>query len=110
MRVTHTKHNRGRSVSDALHRGEHAKRILEDSLVREALETIKRETQGMFFALPSQASSEREFLHLMDRARQQFENYFQILIAGATVHRSEILAEDQMQARMDAIQARVRDR
>lgn len=97
-------------MSDTLHRGEHAKRILEDSLVREALDTIKTQTQALFFELPSQASSEREFLHLMDRARQQFENYFRILIAGADVHKHEIMAEEHMQSRMAAIQARARDR
>ena len=90
-------------MSDAIHRGEHAERLLADPLLREALDTIKSELQGLFFRLPESATSERERLHLMDRMRQQFEGYLTALIANAKIEQSEILAESHMKARIDAI-------
>ena len=90
-------------MSEAIHRGEHAARLLADPLLREALDTIKSELQGLFFTLHEGAASERERLHLMDRMRQQFEGYLTALIANAKVEQSEILAEAHMRARIDAI-------
>lgn len=90
-------------MSEALHKGEHAERLLSDPLLREALDTIKSELQGLFFLLPESATGERERLHLMDRMRQQFEGYLTALISNAKVEQSEILAEAHMKARLDAI-------
>lgn len=97
-------------MTDAIHRAEHARRLLDDDLLKEALETIKTQTQGLFFELGTQAREEREFLHLMDKARQQFENVLLVIIAGGEMSRYEMLAEDQTKARVAAIQERVRSR
>ena len=97
-------------MSDAIRRAEHAKRLLDDDLLKEALETIKTQTQALFFELGTQARDEREFLHLMDKARQQFENVLKVLIAGGEVSKYEMLAEEQTKARLTAIQDRVRQR
>lgn len=97
-------------MSDAIHRADRAQRILDDDLVIEALQTIKTQTQALFFELPSNAASEREYLHLLDKARQQFENLFKLIIAGGEVSKYELMAEEQTKARLAAIQDRVRQR
>lgn len=97
-------------MTDAIHRAEHARRLLDDDLLKEALETVKTQTQGLFFELGTQAREEREFLHLMDKARQQFENVLKVIIAGGEVSRYEIMAEEHTKARLAAIQEQVRAR
>lgn len=97
-------------MTDAIHRAEHARRLLDDDLLKEALETIKTQTQALFFELGTQARDEREFLHLMDKARQQFENVLLVMIAGGEVSRHEMLAEEHTKARLQAIQDQVRAR
>jgi hypothetical protein len=97
-------------MSDALHRAEQAERLLNDPLLSECLQTLKRETQELFFALGSQASQEREFLHLMDRARQQFEGLLVALIAHGKIERSAMLAEENTKLAAELIRERVRSR
>ena len=97
-------------MSDAMHKAEQARLILDNDLVKSALNHIKTETQALFFQLGSQAREEREMLHLMDRARQQFENVFMALIQAGEVSRHELLNEHHIKARLDAIQERVRSR
>ena len=97
-------------MTDAIHRGEHAKRLLDDDLLKDALNTIKTQTQALFFELPSTAIAERERLHLLDKARQQFENLLNVLVAGGEVSKYELLADEQTKARADAVRERVRQR
>lgn len=89
-------------MSETIYRGEQAERILSDPLVKAALSDIAQATRDLFFDLPPEAREQREFLHLMDRARQQFEGYFIKLICGAKVEKSEILAESHMRASVEA--------
>ena len=97
-------------MSEAMHKAEQARLILDNDLVKFALDQIKTETQALFFQLPSQAREEREMLHLMDRARQQFENVFRVLISAGEVSRYELLDEQHTAARLEAINERVRSR
>ena len=97
-------------MSEAMHKAEQARLILENDLVKFALDQIKTETQAMFFQLGSQAREQREMLHLMDRARQQFENVFRVLISAGEVSRYELLDEQHTAARLAAISERVRSR
>ena len=97
-------------MTDALHKAEQARLILDNELVKYALDKIKTETQALFFQLGSQAREEREMLHLMDRARQQFENVFLVLIQAGEVSRHELLNEHHTAARLAAINERVRAR
>lgn len=90
-------------MSETIYRGERAAAIMADPLVSEALATIKEQTRALFFELKPEAAQQREFLHLMDRARQQFENYFLLLINEATVEKAEIMAEDHAKARLESI-------
>jgi hypothetical protein len=92
----------------AMARGEHAKRILEDELVQGALSTIKAQVRDLVFELPLEATDKRQFLVLMDKAREQFERVFTLLISGAEVSKYELDAEANTQARLDAIREKAR--
>lgn len=90
-------------MSDAIYRGEQAARIMADPLVKDALTQIKGTLRDMFFDTDPGDEKARQMLHMMDRARQQFERYFELLIYNARVEKSEVLAEDHAKARIDAI-------
>lgn len=91
----------------AIHRGERARAILTDPLVQEALRAIREGVRDTFFATPHDAAQQREFLHLMDRARQQFEGVFTLLIAGAEVSQYELTEEAHTKARLEAVNQRI---
>lgn len=87
-----------------------AEAVLNDPLVRGALDTMKNQLRDMFFILSPDDAAGREKLHLMDRMRQQFEGYFTALITNHKVEQSEILAEEHMRMRHEAIMRSVRER
>lgn len=91
----------------AINRGERAAAILNDPLVQEALQAVRDGVRDLFFATPPEAAQQREFLHLMDRARQQFEGVFTLLIAGAEVSRYELTEEAHTKARAASINERI---
>lgn len=90
-------------------RGEHARRILEDELVQEVLEHLKSTIRNAVFELPVEAKEQREALFLMDRAREQFVSVFAALIQGAEVSKYELLAEENVKAKLEAIKEKVRN-
>ena len=88
-------------------KGERAKQLLEDPLMVEALAAIKENVRGLFFDLPSESREQREFLHLMDKARQQFETCLKLHIYGMQIEKSELLAKEHAEARLEAVRRRV---
>jgi len=97
-------------MSDVIHRADQAKLLLDNDLIKFALDKIKTETQALFFQLGSQDREEREFLHLMDKARQQFENVFLVLIQAGELSRYELINEEHTKAKLRTINDMVRDR
>lgn len=97
-------------MTDAIHRAEHAKRLLNDDMLQEALTTLKTATQTMFFELSTGDAEAREKLHLMDKMRQQFENILTAIIFNGEVVQHGLLAEAHAQAAADIIKDRVRQR
>jgi hypothetical protein len=97
-------------MSDAIYRGEQAARILNDPMVQEALGQIKGTLRDMFFDTDPADEKARQMLHMMDRARQQFERYFELLVYNAKVERSEVMAEAHAAARIDAIRRQTLER
>lgn len=87
-------------------RGDRAQALWNDPALQEALETVKAGVRDTFFQLPVEAKEQREFLHLMDKARQQFENVLQLLINNATVSHAELLEAEHTAMRVDAINRR----
>ena len=88
-------------------RGKRAQTVLSDPLVAEALAHLKTSVCDLFFELPLDATKEREFLHLMDKARQQFEACFIVLINGAEISKHELMAVEHTAARVAAIRRSV---
>lgn len=93
-----------------IHRGERAKAILEDPMVKDALEAIKAGIRDQVFVLPIEAREQREYLIMMDKARQQFERCFELLMQGAEIHKAELAQEAQMATRLEAARQMARQR
>lgn len=89
-------------------RGERARRILGDEMVQEALATVKQAIRDQMFELPIEAAKQREFLAMMDKARVQFEGWFELALAGEQIARLELDAERQAQGQIDKIKERMR--
>lgn len=96
--------------NESIYRGEQAARIMAEPLVIEALAAIKANVRDLFFELKPEQAGSREMLHLMDRARQQFENVFRLHIAGMTVSKYELLDEANTAARVEAVRRTVLER
>jgi hypothetical protein len=110
MQLRRVRERAGAVMTDAIHRAEHAKRLLDDDLLKEALNTLKTETQALFFELPTGDAQAREKLHLMDKMRQQFENILTAIIVNGEVTQYGLLAEEHAKAAAQAIKERVRQR
>lgn len=91
-----------------LARGEHARRILEDPMVAAALAAVKATIREQMFDLPIEATKSREFIAMMDKARQQFEQYFEQALAGEKIATIELQAERQAMELAHKINQRVR--
>lgn len=91
----------------AINQGERARAVLSDPLVQKALEALRDGVRDAFFETPADAAQRREFLHLMDRARQQFEGAFRLLIHGAEVSKFELTEEAHTRARLESINERI---
>jgi hypothetical protein len=89
-------------------RGEHARRILDDAFVQEALAAVKGAIREQMFELPIDATKPREFLALMDKARTQFEGWFTAAIEGERIARLELAAEAEAMQHVERINQRMR--
>lgn len=92
-----------------IYRAEQAKRLLEDPILSEALETIKTAIREQVFALAIEAKEDREKLILMDKLRQQLVNTLEMVIRGGEVSRHELLMERNTTTRLDAIREQARN-
>lgn len=90
-------------------RAERAQAILSEPIVQEALSTIEREVRDLIFALPAEATQQREKLVMMDKMRQQFVRWFEIAINAGEVTKYELLAEQNAQAKLEAIREQARN-
>lgn len=88
-------------------RGEHAKRLLDDPLLKEALAEIKQAVIEQWAALSVQNKEQAEELKRLLWATKQFEAFFVAQVGGATIARSELLLETNMQIKAEAVQRRI---
>lgn len=88
-------------------RGEHAKRLLDDTLLKEALAEIKQAVIEQWAALSVQNKEQAEELKRLLWAAKQFEAIFVAHVGGATIARSELLLETNMQIKAEAAQRRI---
>lgn len=90
-------------------RAERASTILNDAMVQEALQTIESAIREQVFALPIEAREQRDQLVMMDKMRQQFVRWFEIAINAGEVTKYELLAEQNAQAKLEAIREQARN-
>lgn len=94
-------------MSDVISRADQARRILSDPLYVEAMETIKTQMRDLFF-VGTQTAEQREMLHLMDQARERFQQVFEMAIMGAEIERHHLIEEEQRKTRWESIMQRLR--
>lgn len=91
----------------AISRGEHAKRLLDDPLLKEALAEIKQAIVESWAALPVENTAQAEKLKHLLWASKQFESVFIAHVGGATIARSELLLDTNMQIKAEATTRRI---
>lgn len=92
---------------EAIQRGDHAKRILDDELVKESLAEIELAVVDQWRALGVENKPQAEELKRLLWASQQFRAIFESLVAGATVARNELLLRENMEIKRDAAKGRL---
>lgn len=88
-------------------RGDHAKRLLDDSLFQEAMRETRQAVIDAWAALPVENKTQAEELKRLLWAANQFEAVFTSFVAGATVARHELLLDTNMQIKAEAAQRRI---
>lgn len=87
-----------------LMRAEKARAILTDPMVEDAFQYIADQVRDAFFELDPSDSGARERLLLLDKARQQFRNVFELHLVTGRFAREHLISE---QAAADEV-ARIR--
>ncbi len=88
-------------------RGEHAQRLLDDPLLKEALAETRRAVMDAWAALPVENKAQAEELKRLLWAANQFEAIFIAHVGGAQIMRSELLLDTNMQIKAEATQRRI---
>lgn len=97
------------SREQVIYRAERAKAIMEDEMVKEAIQTVRQAVRDQVFALPIEAREDREKLVLMDKMAQQFINWFEFVMRDGELMRTELLMERNAQFKLDAIREKARN-
>jgi hypothetical protein len=93
--------------AEEITRGEHAKRLLEDPLFKEAMDLVKQVVIDQWVALGVENKAQAEELKRLLWAANQFEAVFVSLMGGATIARNQLLSAESMQTKAEAVQRRI---
>jgi hypothetical protein len=93
--------------AEEITRGEHAKRLLEDPLFKEAMDLVKQVVIDQWVALGVENKAQAEELKRLLWAANQFEAVFVSLMGGATIARDQLLSAESMQTKAEAVQRRI---
>ena len=93
--------------AEEITRGEHAKRLLEDPLFKEAMTETRQAVIDAWAGLPVENKAQAEELKRLLWAANQFEAVFVSLMGGATIARGELLSAESMQTKAEAVQRRI---
>jgi len=93
--------------AEQIARGEHAKRLLDDPLFKEAMHETRQAVIDAWAALPVENKAQAEELKRLLWAANQFEAVFVSLMGGATILRDELLRAESMQTKAEATQRRI---
>lgn len=84
-----------------------ARLVLENPLVAKALGDIEQAVIDQWVALGVENRAQAEELKRLLWAAKQFRAVFEVTIAGGSVAKNELLNADHMQARHEAMRARI---
>jgi len=93
--------------AEEITRGEHAKRLLEDPLFKEAMDLVKQVVIDQWVALGVENKAQAEELKRLLWAANQFEAVFVSLMGGATIARDQLLSAESMETKAEAVQRRI---
>ena len=85
-------------------RAEHAKRLLTDPLFVEARQTLESQLKDLICTLPLGERDQREQAVAMLKGAEQFFRIFELIVFDYDVMRAEMLNEEQIKSRHQAIQ------
>ena len=85
-------------MSDAIQRAEHAKRLLDDDLVKEAFATIEREMTALWQGSPEADHEGRERIYRMLWSARRFRAFFEAVVENGIIeqHRLQQLQRGQL--------------
>lgn len=90
-------------MTDAIQRAEHAKRLLDDDLVKEALVYMRATILGDWEATQPPDAAKREDLYQLRRAISRFEEFFRAVIESGAVEQERIRLERAQSINMGRI-------
>ena len=92
---------------EAINRAEAAKRIIDDPMVKEALQTIEDGITAAWKDLPARDVEGREYLHRLLQAKRRFETVFQIVLEEGVVSVADLRAEEERKSILTRVKERV---
>ena len=81
-------------------RGERAKQLLNDSLLKEALETIRREVLQKWEETPARDMEAREWLWKLHQATLRFEGVFKVMIDTGKIAADQLVYKQSLGKRI----------
>jgi hypothetical protein len=94
-------------LTEQIAQGDHAKRILEDPLVKEALADIKAAIIEQWVSLGVENDAQAKELKRLLWAADQFAAIFESRVAGATIARQELHMRENMEIKREAAKGRL---
>lgn len=91
----------------ALQDADRAKAVLDDPLVKGALDEIEQAVIEQWVLLGVENRVQAEELKRLLWAAKQFRAIFEVKVAGGTVARNELLLAENMQIKQEAIKRRI---
>lgn len=92
---------------EAINRAEAAKRIIEDPMVKQALQAIEDGITDAWKDLPARDVDGREHLYRLLQAKRRFETVFQIVLEEGAVSVAELRAEEERKSIMTRVKERL---
>lgn len=92
------------AMAQAATRAEQAKRLLTDPMFVEARQTLESQLKDLICSLPLSERDQREQAVAMLKGAEQFFRIFELIVFDYEVMQAEMLREEQIKARHQAIQ------
>lgn len=88
-------------------RADAAKRIIDDPMVKEALQIIEDGITSAWKDLPARDVEGREHLHRLLQAKRRFETVFQIVLEDGAIVAADLKAEEERKSILTRVKERL---